>query len=65
MAKVVAAVRNIFETYAKNAKHEKWESGRIGWESFFKLTGIEFTFQHIDDFTFARDTFRTSAAFKY
>jgi sulfite reductase beta subunit len=66
--KVVAAIKNILETYAKHAKkHERvgeWIE-RIGWESFFKLTGIEFTFQHIDDYTFARDTFRTSAAFKY
>ena len=66
--KVVAAIRNILETYAKNAKnHERvgeWIE-RIGWEDFFKQTGIEFTFQHIDDFTFMRDTLRTSAAFKY
>lgn len=66
--KVVAAIKNILETYAKHArKHERvgeWIE-RIGWERFFSLTGIEFTFQHIDDFTFARDTFRTSAAFKY
>jgi sulfite reductase beta subunit len=66
--KVVVAVKKILETYAANAKkHERvgeWVE-RIGWERFFSLTGIEFTFQHIDDFTFARDTFRTSAAFKY
>lgn len=66
--KVVAAVKNILETYAKHAKkHERvgeWIE-RIGWESFFKLTGIEFTHQHIDDFTFMRDTLRTSAAFKW
>jgi sulfite reductase beta subunit len=66
--KVVAAVKNILETYAKHAKkHERlgeWVE-RIGWEKFFKLTGIEFTYQHIDDFTFMRDTMRTSAAFKW
>jgi sulfite reductase beta subunit len=66
--KVVAAVKKILETYAQHAKkHERvgeWVE-RIGWERFFSLTGLEFTFQHIDDFTFARDTFRTSAAFKY
>ncbi len=66
--KVVAAVKNIVEIYAKNAnKHERvgeWIE-RIGWEKFFKLTGIEFTFQHIDDFTFARETFRTSSTFKW
>jgi len=66
--KVVAAVKNILETYARHAKkHERvgeWIE-RIGWEKFFKLTGIEFTFQHIDDFTFARETFRTAATFKW
>ena len=66
--KVVDAIRNILETYEKHAKkHERvgeWVE-RIGWERFFSLTGIEFTFQHIDDFTFMRDTMRTSAAFKY
>ncbi|MBI5057969.1 MAG: dissimilatory-type sulfite reductase subunit beta [Nitrospirae bacterium] len=66
--KVVAAIRSILETYEQHArKHERvgeWIE-RIGWEGFFNLTGIQFTFQHIDDFTFARDTFRTTAAFKY
>lgn len=64
----VNAVRNILEIYAANAKrHERvgeWIE-RIGWERFFSLTGIEFTHQHIDDFTFMRNTLRTSAAFKY
>lgn len=66
--KVVDAIKNILETYEKGAKkHERvgeWIE-RIGWEAFFKETGIKFTFQHIDDFTFMRDTLRTSAAFKY
>ena len=66
--KVVDAIKNIIDVYAANAKpHERvgeWIE-RVGWEDFFKLTGIEFTFQHIDDFTFMRDTLRTSAAFKY
>lgn len=65
---VVSAVKNILETYAKNArKHERvgeWVE-RIGWEKFFKMTAIPFTFQHIDDFTFARETFRTAATFKW
>jgi sulfite reductase beta subunit len=65
---VVEAVRNILDTYAKSArKHERvgeWID-RIGWEAFFRRTGISFTHQHIDDFTFARETFRTSAAFKW
>jgi sulfite reductase beta subunit len=65
--KVIDALKNILDTYAKGArKHERmgeWIE-RIGWERFFSLTGIEFTHQHIDDFTFMRDTLRTSAAFK-
>ena len=66
--KIVAAVKNILEVYAKNAKkHERvgeWIE-RVGWEDFFRKTGIEFTHQHIDDFTFMRDTLRTSSAFKW
>jgi sulfite reductase beta subunit len=66
--KVVAAVKHIVEVYAANAKkHERvgeWIE-RIGWEKFFKLTGIDFTFQSIDDYTFMRDTMRTSSTFKW
>jgi sulfite reductase beta subunit len=66
--KVVAAVRHILECYAKDAK--KYERvgewiDRIGWERFFQLTGIEFTHQHIDNFTFMRDTLRTASTFKW
>lgn len=65
---VVNAVKNIVEVYAKDArKYERvgeWID-RIGWERFFKLTGIKFTMQHIDDFELAYTTFRTSASFKY
>lgn len=65
---VVDAVKNIVEVYAKNAK--KYERvgdwiERIGWERFFKLTGIEFTDQHIDDFKLASDTYRTTTQFKW
>lgn len=66
--KVVAAVKHIVDVYAKDArKHERvgeWID-RIGWEKFFKLTGINFTFQCIDDFTFMRDTMRTASTFKW
>ncbi len=66
--KVVAAVKHIVEVYASHArKHERigeWIE-RIGWERFFKLTGINFTFQSIDDFTFMRDTLRTASTFKW
>lgn len=64
----VDAVVNILNVYAENArKHERmgeWIE-RIGWEKWFALTGIEFTDKHIDDFTLAVDTFRTSAQFKW
>jgi sulfite reductase beta subunit len=66
--KVVAAVKHIIDVYAKDArKHERvgeWID-RIGWERFFKLTDIEFTFQAIDDFTFMRDTLRSASTFKW
>lgn len=65
---VTAAVRKIFDAYIAGAqKHERvgeWVE-RIGWEKFFKVTGLPFTFQHIDDFTIARETFRTAATFKW
>ena len=65
---LVSAVKNIVEVYAANAR--KWERvgewiERIGWERFFSLTGIPFTEQHIDDFTHAIETFRTSTQFKW
>lgn len=65
---VTAAVKKILNAYVAGArKHERvgeWIE-RIGWEKFFKVTGLPFTFQHIDDFTIARETFRTSATFKW
>jgi len=65
---VTKSVKKILDAYVKDArKHERvgeWIE-RIGWEKFFKMTGLPFTFQHIDDFTIARETFRTSAAFKW
>jgi dissimilatory sulfite reductase beta subunit len=65
---VVQAVKHLVEVYAKDArKHERvgeWIE-RIGWERFFKVTGIAFTQMHIDDFTFARDTFRMTPTFKW
>jgi sulfite reductase beta subunit len=65
---VVQAVKHLVEVYAKDArKHERvgeWIE-RIGWERFFKMTGIAFTQMHIDDFTFARDTFRMTPTFKW
>lgn len=65
---VTKAVKTILEAYIAGAKkHERvgeWVE-RIGWEKFFKITGLPFTFQHIDDFMIARETFRTAATFKW
>lgn len=65
---VTSVIKRIVEIYAKNARTDErmgeWVD-RIGWESFFKLTKIEFTEQHIDDFTHAIETFRTTTQFKW
>jgi dissimilatory sulfite reductase beta subunit len=64
----VQAVRNIVEVYAAGArKYERvgeWIE-RIGWPQFFKLTGIEFTKYHIDDFKHAGETFKRSVHFRH
>jgi sulfite reductase beta subunit len=66
--KVVAAIKHIVEVYAAHARKGErvgeWIE-RIGWERFFKLANIDFTFQSIDDFTFMRDTMRTASTFKW
>jgi sulfite reductase beta subunit len=60
---VTTAVRNLVELWAKHAKkHERmgeWIE-RIGWPKFFKLSGIEFQKEHIDDFKHAGLTFKRS-----
>ena len=65
---VVEAVKKIVDVYAEGAKPNErlgeWIE-RIGWESFFGRTGIPFTEQHIDDFTNARETYRTTTQFKW
>jgi sulfite reductase beta subunit len=64
----VDAIVNMLDVYAGNArKHERmgeWIE-RIGWEKWFQLTGIKFTDKHIDDYTLAVDTWRTTAQFKW
>jgi len=64
----VAAVKNILEVYAGDArKYERvgeW-CERIGWEKFFEKTGIPFTIKSIDDYRLAYDTWRTTTQFKY
>ncbi len=65
---VTGALKMIVETYAENARPlervGEWID-RIGWEKFFSLTGLPFTEHHIDDFKFARTTYRTSTQFKW
>ncbi len=64
----VAAVKNILEVYAKDAK--KYErvgewAERIGWEKFFEKCNIPFSDKCIDDYRLAYDTWRTSTQFKF
>ncbi|MFH1416865.1 MAG: dissimilatory-type sulfite reductase subunit beta [Planctomycetota bacterium] len=61
---VVEAVRTIVELWAKDAhKYERMGEfiDRIGWPRFFKLTGIEFSKEHIDDFKHAGLTYNRTA----
>jgi sulfite reductase beta subunit len=65
---VVQSIRKILTKYAEGAN--KWERvgewvERIGWEKFFEVCDIPFTFQHIDDYRWAYDTYRTSMHFKF
>ncbi len=64
----VEAVRNIVETWIRHARKGErvgeWIE-RIGWERFFTLADIPFSEKCIDDYIFSRETFRTTAAFKY
>jgi sulfite reductase beta subunit len=65
---VVDAVKNLVELWAKNArKYERmgeWIE-RIGWPKFFKMAGIEFEKEHIDDFKFAGLTYKRSTHITY
>ncbi len=65
---VTSVLKNIVEVYANNARPfervGEWIE-RVGWERFFKLTGIPFVEQNIDDFELARDTLRTTTQFKW
>jgi sulfite reductase beta subunit len=65
---VTEAVRNIVEVWANNArKYERMGEfiNRIGWPRFFKLTGIEFEKQHIDDFKYAGLSYKRSAQLRH
>jgi sulfite reductase beta subunit len=65
---VTDAIRNLVELWAKNAhKHERmgeWIE-RIGWPKFFRMSGIEFKKEHIDDFKHAGLTYKRSAHLTY
>ncbi len=60
---VTSAVKKIVEVYAENArKYERvgeWVN-RIGWPKFFRMSGIEFQKEHIDDFKHAGLTYKRS-----
>ena len=64
---VVDAVKGLVDAWAAHArKHERMGEwiDRIGWPAFFRLTGIEFTKLHIDDFRHAETTFKRSVHIK-
>ena len=64
----VEAVRKIVEVWADGArKYERMGEfiERIGWPKFFKLTGIEFEKQHIDDYKYAGLTYKRSAHLRH
>ncbi|HOP07640.1 MAG TPA: dissimilatory-type sulfite reductase subunit beta [candidate division Zixibacteria bacterium] len=60
---VTSAIRNLVELWAKNArKYERmgeWIE-RIGWPKFFRMAGIKFQKEHIDDFKHAGLSFKRS-----
>jgi len=64
----VSAIKNIVEVYASHARPmermSEWVD-RVGWAAFFRLTGIPFTGDHIDNFNEALTTFRTTTQFKW
>ncbi len=65
---VVKAIHKILTKYVEGAN--KWERvgewvERIGWEKFFEVCDIPFTFQHIDEYRWAYETYRTSMHFKF
>jgi len=65
---VVGAVKGLVELWAANArKYERmgeWIE-RIGWPKFFRMAGIEFQKEHIDDFKHAGLTYKRSVHLTY
>jgi sulfite reductase beta subunit len=65
---VVDAVKNIVEVWIKGArKYERMGDfiERIGWPRFFKLTGIEFVKEHIDDYKYAGLSYKRSTHLRH
>jgi len=65
---VVNTVKHIVEVYGDNARPTErvgeWIH-RISWERFFKLTGLPFPMQVIDDFELSRETLRATTQFRW
>lgn len=65
--KVVKVVKNIIDTYKKNAREDErlgeWIE-RIGWPMFYKLSGIPFHHASIDDYIFSVETYQHGINFK-
>ncbi len=66
--KVVDIVKRIIDIYLKYAKPDERLGEmieRIGWEKFFELIDVPFTYQHIDDFIFAYKEYRKGISFRF
>ena len=65
---VVDAIVNIIDVWRKDAHNYErigeWIE-RIGWPNFFRMTGIEFQKEHIDDFKNAGLTYKRSTHLTY
>lgn len=64
----VNTIKKIIEAYASGGRRYERVSewiDRIGWERFFEVTGLEFKFEHIDDYRLAMTTWRTTTQFKF
>ena len=65
---VVQTVRKIVEVWVDGARpYERMGEfiERIGWPKFFRLTGIEFKKEHIDDFRYAGLSYKRSAQLRH
>jgi len=65
---VAAVVKKILRCYQEDA--QDWEQvgewvERIGWDRFFKMTGLPFTRFHIDNWSGARYTLNHSAQLRF